>query len=666
MRLAYIRCAAQPDDDLAFERIFNTPKRGLGETTLAGIVRFAREHRIPLLRAARELSEGTALKPRARGALKALVGAFDRWGSVVETMAPEQFAQMVIDESGLIAMWEAERTEEARGRLENLREFVRSIGEFASIAEFLEHVSLVVEAEGGEQGPKVSVMTLHSAKGLEFDVVFLPGWEEGLFPHPRSLEESGVKGLEEERRLAYVGITRARRRVRIYHAANRRVRGYWQSSIPSRFVEELPSDQVATRDSDTRLHWIPSAPQSSRFDQLQPRAASSWSAGRAAEATVTLRHVAPSSSGPPAQGADRSQAGRAGVPPEIRNGHGGQAGWRPPDDRLRPCRAQGGAGVLCRVGRDVVRRRGVSSRAMDRLDCDRMFLAVYETGSFSLAARRLGVSSGQASKLVSRLESELGVQLLSRTTRALSPTEVGRAYYERSRALIAEFDALDDSVRSAAGEASGRLVLTAPNSFGVQQLMPALIAFAGAYPKIRLDVSFSDRTVNLLDEGFDAAVRVGSPDDSSLIARKLCPMRVVVVASPDYLARAGVPMRPDDLAAHECIIDANRRDAHIWRFRAADGSESRVTVDGRLRFSNGEACIAAAVAGHGIAFAPTFLAGPRLRDGALKLLLPAFENERAGVFALYPASRHLAAKVRALIEFLVAEFRGVPSWDQGW
>jgi DNA-binding transcriptional LysR family regulator len=303
---------------------------------------------------------------------------------------------------------------------------------------------------------------------------------------------------------------------------------------------------------------------------------------------------------------------------------------------------------------------------MDRLDCDRMFIAVYETGSFSLAARRLGVSSGQASKLVSRLESDLGVQLLSRTTRALSPTEVGRAYYERVRALIAEFDALDDSVRSASGEASGRLALTAPNSFGVKQLMPALIDFAAAYPKIRLDVSFSDRTVNLLDEGFDAAVRVGSPEDSSYIARKICGMRVVAVASAAYLARAGEPRRPEDLRQHECVIDTNRREANLWRFREPGGEAFGVAVEGRVRLSNGEACLAAAEAGLGIAYAPSFLAGPRIRDGALQLILSPFEAERAGVFALYPTTRRLAAKVRALIEFLAVRFRGVPPWDQGW
>ncbi len=303
---------------------------------------------------------------------------------------------------------------------------------------------------------------------------------------------------------------------------------------------------------------------------------------------------------------------------------------------------------------------------MDRLECDRMFVAVYETGSFSLGARRIGVSSGQASKLVSRLEAELGVQLLSRTTRALSPTEVGRAYYERVRALIAEFDALDDSVRSASGEASGRLALTAPTSFGVGPLMPALIAFADAYPRIRLDVSFSDRIVNLLDEGFDAAIRVGAPDDSSYIARKLCPMRVIVAASPQYLARGGEPLAPEDLTDHDCIIDTNRREPNVWDFRLPDGETARVAVEGRLRFSNGEACVAAAEAGRGIVRAPSFIAGPRILSGALKPLLRAFEADRLGVFALYPASRHLAAKVRALTDFLAQAFRGVPPWDQGW
>jgi DNA-binding transcriptional LysR family regulator len=303
---------------------------------------------------------------------------------------------------------------------------------------------------------------------------------------------------------------------------------------------------------------------------------------------------------------------------------------------------------------------------MDRLDCDRMFVAVYETASFSAAARRLGVSSGQASKLVSKLEADLGVQLLSRTTRSISPTEVGRAYYERVRTLIAEFDALDDSVRSASGEASGRLSLTAPNSFGVRQLMPALIAFTEAYPKIRLDVSFSDRVANLLEEGFDAAIRLGRPDDSTYIARKLCRTRVIAVAAPAYIERFGEPNHPAELATHECVLDANFREGGVWRFRETDQSSLRVAVSGRMRFNNGEACIAAAIAGQGIAYGPSFLAGASIRDGALRQILAPYEIEPHGAYALYPAGRHLAAKVRALIEFLVDRFRGVPPWDQGW
>ena len=303
---------------------------------------------------------------------------------------------------------------------------------------------------------------------------------------------------------------------------------------------------------------------------------------------------------------------------------------------------------------------------MDRLDCDRMFVAVYETGSFSVAARRLGVSSGQASKLVSKLEADLGVQLLSRTTRSISPTEIGRAYYERIRTLITEFDALDDSVRSASGEASGRLSLTAPHSFGVRQLMPALIAFTAAYPKIRLDVSFSDSIVNLLEEGFDAAIRLGQPDDSTYIARKLCRTRIIAVASPAYIERFGEPGSPAELEAHECVIDANFRESGVWRFLDSNSGALRVPVSGRMRFNNGEACIAAAIAGLGIAYGPSFLAGASIRDGALRQILAAYEIEPHGAYAFYPAGRHLAAKVRALIEFLAERFRGVPPWDQGW
>ncbi len=303
---------------------------------------------------------------------------------------------------------------------------------------------------------------------------------------------------------------------------------------------------------------------------------------------------------------------------------------------------------------------------MDRLDCDRMFIAVFESGGFSRAAKRLSTSAGQASKLVTRLENELGVQLFHRTTRALSPTEIGRAYYERLKGLIEEFDALEASVRSASGRAAGRIALTVPMSFGATQLAQALVAFAKAYPEIQLDASFSDRLANLVDEGFDAAVRIGEPEDSSLIARKLCPMRVVACAATSYLTRRGFPAGPAALADHDCIIDTNFRDPGVWRFRTPEGEPIRVAVHGRLRFSNPEVCIAAAVAGLGVARVPSFIAGPRLARRELTQVLGAFELPPSGLFVVYPPGRHLAARVRALVDFLFEHFRGVPSWDQGW
>jgi DNA-binding transcriptional LysR family regulator len=306
-------------------------------------------------------------------------------------------------------------------------------------------------------------------------------------------------------------------------------------------------------------------------------------------------------------------------------------------------------------------------RSMDRLDCDRMFVAVLETGGFSRAAARLGTSAGQASKLVSQLESDLGVQLLNRTTRALSPTELGQAYFEQMKRLLEEFDALDASVRHASGKASGRLGLTVPMSFGTTQLAPVLIDFATAFPDIQLDVSFTDRIVNLIDEGFDVAVRVGNPSDTSLIARKLCDMRVVTAASPAYLLRKGEPLAPAQLADHDCIIDTNFREPLIWRFQArGEDKPTLISVSGRLRFSNAEACLAAAEAGLGVACVPSFIAGPRLRAGGVKLVLQAFEHKPLGVHVLYPPGRHLAFKVRVLVDFLAERFRGVPAWDRGW
>jgi DNA helicase-2/ATP-dependent DNA helicase PcrA len=246
--LAYLRCVAQPDDDLAFERIYNQPRRGLGDATLATLHEYRRRAEVSLMRAAKVISETEELKARPRQILRNLVANFDRWRARAAEIGHEELAQQVLEESGYIDMWKAEKTPDATGRLDNLKELVRSMGEFPDLGAFLEHVSLVMEAEGPQNGARVSIMTLHGAKGLEFEIVFLPGWEEGLFPHQRSLDDSGQAGLEEERRLAYVGVTRARRQVKIYVAANRRVRGLWQTSLPSRFIDELPAEHVELED----------------------------------------------------------------------------------------------------------------------------------------------------------------------------------------------------------------------------------------------------------------------------------------------------------------------------------------------------------------------------------------------------------------------------------
>lgn len=303
---------------------------------------------------------------------------------------------------------------------------------------------------------------------------------------------------------------------------------------------------------------------------------------------------------------------------------------------------------------------------MDRFEHDRMFMAVFETGSFVAAAARLGTSSGQASKLVSRLEAELGVRLFNRTTRSVQPTAEGRAYYERLKPLIDEFDALDNDIRNISQSPRGRIRITAPLTFGVVELAPALNAFAAQYPDIELDVSFSDRVVNVVDEGFDMAVRVGRPSDSSLIIRRLCAVRLATVAAPSYLERHGEPEALEELARHNCILDTNFRDVRRWPFRNSAGEAANIAVNGRIRYSNAEACLRAAEAGLGIACVPAFVAGDAIRDGRVVRILKAFETEPYEVHILYPHSRHLAAKVRLLVDALVERYRDTPHWEKGW
>ncbi|MEQ8587762.1 MAG: UvrD-helicase domain-containing protein [Thalassobaculaceae bacterium] len=242
--VAYLRVINQPDDDLAFERIINVPARGIGKTTEQVLFGHARASGLSLTAAADQLVQSDELKPAARRAVGALMGDFARWREAARTEGPSDLARMVLDESGYTAALQKDKSPEAPGRLENLKELVTALEEFESLGGFLEHISLVMENAEAADGEQVSLMTLHAAKGLEFDVVFLPGWEEGMFPNQRALDENGAAGLEEERRLAYVGLTRARKKVEILFAANRRVHGLWQSAIPSRFVSELPAEHV--------------------------------------------------------------------------------------------------------------------------------------------------------------------------------------------------------------------------------------------------------------------------------------------------------------------------------------------------------------------------------------------------------------------------------------
>jgi len=242
--LAYLRLIIQPADDLAFERIINTPKRGIGPAALQTLQQAARGAGVPLLEAARRLVDTGELKPKVRTAVRGLVEDFERWRRDLRSIPHTDLARQVLDDSGYVAMWRADTSPDAPGRLENLKELINAMANFGSLGGFLEHVALVMEATEAADADVVSLMTLHGAKGLEFPVVFLPGWEDGLFPNQRALDSNGNNGLEEERRLAYVGLTRARKQAYVCYANRRRLYGYWADSIPSRFLTELPAANI--------------------------------------------------------------------------------------------------------------------------------------------------------------------------------------------------------------------------------------------------------------------------------------------------------------------------------------------------------------------------------------------------------------------------------------
>ncbi|MGE5505180.1 MAG: LysR family transcriptional regulator [Actinomycetota bacterium] len=296
---------------------------------------------------------------------------------------------------------------------------------------------------------------------------------------------------------------------------------------------------------------------------------------------------------------------------------------------------------------------------MDRLSALRAFLTVGDAGSFSAAARVLGVSTSMVSRLVSGLEADLGVRLMQRTTRTVTLTEAGHGYADRCRRILADLEEADLQVSRLQSEPVGRLRISAPMSFGVAHLAPVLPDFFRRHQRIALDLSMTDRFVDLVEEGLDLAVRIGPMTDSSLVARRLCPIRMAVVASPAYLAERGVPQSPADLAAHDCI--ASRQTAAGWTF--ADGSV--VAPGSRFAVDNGDVVRVMALAGCGLVYLPTFFVGKDIRDGALVRVLDAYVASPSVLHAVYPHARHLSPKVRAFVDYLASRFGPEPYWDEG-
>jgi DNA-binding transcriptional LysR family regulator len=289
------------------------------------------------------------------------------------------------------------------------------------------------------------------------------------------------------------------------------------------------------------------------------------------------------------------------------------------------------------------------------------FVRVAETGSFARAAERMGLSKPVLSRRVARLEKQLGARLLTRTARGAQPTDIGLAYHARAANILAELEAAREVVADAVTQVAGAIRLTAPLSFGIRHLAPALSEFAAAHPKIELDIVLEDRTVDLTEGGYDLAVRIGQLKDSALIARRIAPMRRVLVASPAYLERRGRPESPADLAAHDALLYAYDQ----WRFRVGARWET-VRVPPVMRSNNGDMLLAAAAAGLGLVMLPSFIAGPAIEAGTVEPVLLDYPLEEGALHAVMPPGRATTARVRALVDFLVARFGPEPSWDPCW
>ncbi len=298
---------------------------------------------------------------------------------------------------------------------------------------------------------------------------------------------------------------------------------------------------------------------------------------------------------------------------------------------------------------------------MDRLQAIIAFAKVVESGSFARAAERLDVSVSSVSRQVADLEAHLDARLLNRTTRRLSLTESGRAFYERSLQLLVDLEEAEESASAGTARPRGTLRLTCGITFGVRHLAPAIAEFVARHPQMRFDVELSDRAVDLVDEGFDAALRIGKIGSQQLVGRKVGVTRLICCASPAYLEGHGVPQKPEDLAAHACLTYEYSPQKNVWPFRDASGSDRSVRIDGPVHANNGRLLVALAVAGVAITIEPDFIVGPEVRAGRLVPVLQAFESAPANIYVAYPSRRHLSAKVRAFTDFLATRFTQ-PEW----
>lgn len=300
---------------------------------------------------------------------------------------------------------------------------------------------------------------------------------------------------------------------------------------------------------------------------------------------------------------------------------------------------------------------------MDRLDAMQVFAQVVETGSFAKAAERLGLSTSATSRHVAELEAHLQTRLLNRTTRKVSLTESGRAFYERTVQLLADLGEAEQEASRAAVVPRGTIKLTTAVTFGVRHVAPAIADFLASHREVRFDVSLSDRIVDLIEEGFDLGIRIGGPGTQNLVARKLGETRLVPCASPAYLKARGAPRTPDDLARHNCFTYEYVTPHNLWRFRDPSGAERAVRVEGSLHSNNGDLLAEAAAQGAGIVFEPAFIVGPEVRAGRLVPLLQEFVPPPVPIYAVYPSRKHLSAKVRLFVDFLAARFAAAQDWQ---